>query len=459
MNKKITFRSLWQSLLTQRRAFWYSNTYGTLATLLFLPIPILIPLLIDEILLQHPGKLTDAFGTLLGATEPWIIISGTLLAVLFLRVAVFVLNNAKTFYALQIVQKSAYTLRTQLLHHLERLAVSEYEVLKSGAPVSKSIHDVENVSAFMGQVATTALSAGLTFLGILGVMFYISWPLALLVILVNPVFFGISRIIGRKAGALLRRQFEAYEVYQDMMSEVLELFMQVRASNQEDTIFDLLKKRVKTIREASIDYGYRSSVAQSSSQLLTHTVIDLFKALGIAAVAYTDLSIGMMLGFLFYLSSMNAPMQQLMGLVVSSQSVKPSMERLNLCMKMAHEPNYPHEQNPFKDAVTAGVELKNVSFSFAGGKPVLQGVSLQAKPGQKIAVIGPSGSGKTSIAQLLVGFYPPDSGTIAYGGVPIEKIGLPVVRENVALMLQDSLFFNDTIRMNLTLGKAVDEAT
>jgi ATP-binding cassette subfamily C protein len=458
LNKKITFRSLWQSLLTQRRAFWASNIYGIFSALLFLPIPILIPLLIDEILLQHPGKLTNTFGTLVKTDAPWAVIAGTLLGVVLLRSAVFVLNNAKTRHALQIVQKSAYTLRTQMLHHLERLALSEYEVLRSGAPVSKSIQDVQSISAFMGQAATTALSAGLTFLGILGVMFYISWPLALMVIMLNPVFFGISRIIGRKAGTLLRRQHEAYEGYQDAMSEVLELFIQVRASNQERTFFGLLKDKSKTIRDASIDYGYRSSVAHASSQLLTHTVVDLFKALGIAAVAYTDLSIGMMLGFLFYLSAMTSPMQQLMGLVVSFHSVRPSMDRLNLCMRMAHEPNYPHEENPFKGAVTTGVELKNVSFSFADGNPILQEVSLKAEAGQKIAVIGPSGSGKTSIAQLLVGFYSPQSGTIEYGGVPIEKIGLPVVRENVALMLQDSLFFNDTIRMNLTLGKGIDDA-
>jgi ATP-binding cassette subfamily C protein len=458
LNKKITFRSLWHSLSAQRKTFWYSNLYGTFATLLFLPIPILIPLLIDEILLQHPGKLSDVFGTVLDTDEPWIVIAGTLLGVLLLRGAVFVLNNAKTRRSLQIVQKSAYTLRTQMLHHLERLALSEYEALKSGASVSKSIHDVENISAFLGQAATTALPAALTFLGILVIMFFISWPLALLVILLNPLFFGVSRIIGRKAGALLRRQYESYEAFQDMLSEVLELFVQVRASNHEQTFFGLLKTRAGAIREASIDYGYRSSVAQSSSALLTNSVVDIFKALGIAAVAYTDLSIGMMLGFLFYLSAMTSPMQQLMGLVISFQSVKPSMDRLNLCMKVAHEPTYPHEENPFEGADTTSVELKNVTFSFTDGTPVLRDVSLRAKAGQKVAVIGPSGSGKTSIAQLLVGFYPPQSGTIAYGGVPIEKIGLPVVRENVALMLQDSLFFNDTVRMNLTLGKAIDDA-
>ena len=242
-----------------------------------------------------------------------------------------------------------------------------------------------------------------------------------------------------------------------MLSEILELYMQVRASNQEHTFFGILKAKAKNIRDASLDYGYRSSVAHSSTTLLTNLVVDIFRALGIAFVAYTDLSIGMMLGFLFYLSAIVPPVQQLLGLAVTFQSVKPSIARLNLCLQMAHEPNYPHLENPFKDVATTSIDLRNVSFAFADGKTVLRDISLHVEPGQKIALIGPSGAGKTSIAQMLVGFYPPQSGVIEYGGVPIEKIGLPVVRENVALMLQDSLFFNDTIRMNLTLERTVDE--
>ena len=110
-----------------------------------------------------------------------------------------------------------------------------------------------------------------------------------------------------------------------------------------------------------------------------------------------------------------------------------------------------------KKGTTTSVELKNINFTYARGKQVLHNVSLKANAGQKIALIGSSGSGKTTIAQIMVGFYPSHSGNILYGNVPIEQIGLPVVRENVALMLQQALFFNDTIRMNLTLFKELSD--
>ncbi len=458
MDTTITYRTLWNSLRTQRRDFWRSNLYGMAATVLFLPIPVLIPLLIDEVLLEHPGKLT-AFLRAFHMTQPWQIVLCVLLTVIALRGIVFALNNAKTFYALRLVQKSAYTLRHRLLHHLEHMQMAEFEMLKSGDAVSRTIQDVEAVSAFLGAVATTLVASSLTFAGVLAVMFYISWPLALTVVLLNPLFLGFSRLIGKRASSLRRRQSEAYGAYQDLMTEILELFIQVRASNQEHTFFGLLKNRAADIKKASQAYGYQSSVAQASSTLLTNAVVDIFRALGILAVAYTDLTIGMMLAFLFYLSTVTQPVQQLMGLVISYQSSKPSLDRLNRLLSMPLEPHYPHEIDPFAQQKNTSVELKNVSFGYKHGAKTLRDICLKTDAGEKVAIVGSSGSGKSTIAQLLIGFYTPSNGSIRYNGIPIEKIGLPVVRENVALMLQESLFFNDTIRMNLTLGRSVsDEA-
>ncbi len=457
MQQPVTFLSLWKMVRSQKKEFWKVNLLSVGSTLLFLPIPILIPLLIDEVLLHHPGKLVAAVETLFHSREPAVVIAVTLGTVLSLRFAVFLMNNRKTLYATRIVQKTAYGLRHRLLHHLERLSLSEFETLQSGRIASKTVQDVESISGFVGRMTTVALSAALTLAGVAAVMFWISWPLAVVVFTLNPLFLALSRRFGKKVGELRRRQHEAYSLYHEMLNETLELFVQVRAGNREHTFFGLLRDRAGAIRRAATEYGYGSSVAQSSSNLLTQTVVDLFRALGIAAVAYTGLSIGMMLGFLFYLSTIVQPVQQLMSLAISYQSVKPSLERLNRLLSMKREPNYPHEEDPFAGRETTDVRLENIDFAYGSGEKVLHGVSIRAAAGEKIALVGPSGGGKTTIAQLMVGFYTPQKGEILYGGVPVEKIGLPVVRENVALMLQQSLFFNDTVRMNLTLGRTVDE--
>lgn len=456
MTAPYTFKALYDQIKTQKSDFWRTNLYGIIATLLLLPIPMLIPLLIDEVLLEHPGKMTEAISGFFGSSETWVYIFVILVLVMVLRFSAFFLNNRKTFYATKITQKISYLLRHRILHHLERVSLSEYETLKSGGIASKTVQDVESVSGFAGQVVTMVLSATLMLVGIASIMLWMNWVLALLIFALNPLFLAFSRLLGRKTGELLRRQHEAYQLYHELLNETLELFIQVRASNQERSFFRILQGRAKEIETASIDYGYKASVAHSSSTLLTNTVVDIFRALGIAAVAYSDLTIGMMIAFLFYLSTLVAPIQQLMGLVISYQSTKPALERINSLLSLSQEPHYPHKTNPFEDTKTTSVELKKMSFSYSNGKQVLYDISLKAKSGQKIALIGPSGSGKTTIAQIMVGFYPAHSGDILYGDVPIEEIGLPVVRENVALMLQQALFFNDTIRMNLTLSKEIN---
>ncbi len=453
MTKHYTFKSLYDQIKSQKSDFWRTSLYGVVATLLLLPIPMLIPLLIDEILLEHPGKMTEIISSFFHGNETWVYITVILVIVLILRFTAFFFNNQKTFYATKITQKISYLLRHRILHHLERVSISEYETLKSGGIASKTVQDVEGVSGFAGQLVTTVLSASLMLVGIAAVMLWMNWVLALLVFMLNPLFLGFSRLLGRKTGELLRRQYEAYELYHELLNETLELFIQVRASNQERSFFGLLQGRAKEIETASLDYGYKASVAQSSSTLLTNTVVDIFRALGIAAVVYSDLTIGMMIAFLFYLSTLVAPIQQLMGLVISYQNTKPALERINTLLSLSKEPHYPHEIDPFENSITSSVELKNISFAYGNGKQVLHDISLKAEEGQKIALIGASGSGKTTIAQIMVGFYPSHQGEILYGNVPIEQIGLPVVRENVALMLQQALFFNDTIRMNLTLTK------
>ncbi len=457
MTGQYSFKTLYQQIKTQKSDFWRTNLYGVFATLLLLPIPMLIPLLIDEVLLKHPGKMTETISSFLGSSEVWVYIAVVLFAVLTLRLSAFFFNNKKTFYATKITQKISYLLRHRILHHLERVSIAEYETLKSGGIASKTVQDVEGVSGFAGQLVTTVLSASLMLAGIAAVMFWMNWVLALLVFMLNPLFLGFSRLLGRKTGELLRRQYEAYELYHELLNETVELFIQVRASNQERNFFGILQNRAKNIEEASLDYGYKAAVAQSSSTLLTNTVVDIFRALGIAAVAYSDLSIGMMIAFLFYLSTLVQPIQQLMGLLISYQHTKPALERINTLLSLSQEPHYPHEEDPFENVKTTSVELKNISFTYGKGSQVLHDISLKAKAGQKIALIGPSGSGKTTIAQIMVGFYPSHTGEILYDDVPIEQIGLPVVRENVSLMLQQALFFNDTIRMNLTLSKEKSE--
>lgn len=456
MELPISISYLWSLLKRQKEDFLKANILGVISSFLFLPIPILIPLLIDEVLLNHNGSLRETLA-IFQIDKPWEIIASVLSLTIILRGLVFWLNIKKTLYIERITHKVAFLLRVKLLRHLERLSVSNYENLKSGTIISRTIHDIESISDFIGSLSSTALSSLFMLIGILAIMFSISWQLTLLVLILNPIFFGISKILGKRASKMLNRQFEAYDSYQELLGEILELFIQIKASAQEYNFFTLLKERALNLQRASIDYGYQSSKAHNASTLITNIAVDIFKVLGIGLVAYGNLTIGMMLGFLFYLSSILSPIQQLMNLFITYRSITPAIKRLNELLSLPLEPHSTTLKNPFIDSKTVGIKVDNIYFSYPNGKEVIRGISLDIKRGSKVALIGESGGGKTTIAKLLVGFYTPQVGKIYYDSTPIEEIGLRVIRQNVALMLQESMFFNDTIRANLTFGHRVSD--
>jgi ATP-binding cassette subfamily C protein len=128
-------------------------------------------------------------------------------------------------------------------------------------------------------------------------------------------------------------------------------------------------------------------------------------------------------------------------------------------LRLELEPSYPSLKNPFGDQRQAvGIRVEKVHFAYKAGHNVLNGISLEIQPSEKVALVGASGGGKSTLVQTLLGLYPTVSGTISYGGVPITEIGLNVVREHVAAVLQHPSIFNDTIRANLTLGRELSDA-
>ncbi|MDQ1363571.1 MAG: ATP-binding cassette, subfamily bacterial, partial [Pseudomonadota bacterium] len=179
---------------------------------------------------------------------------------------------------------------------------------------------------------------------------------------------------------------------------------------------------------------------------------EVFRAISMLMVVFSGLSVGQMFAVYAYLWFMMTPVQEVIGIQFSYFSANAALVRLNRLFALQREPVYAHKHNPFAGKHTVAVSIEHVQFAYGQGEPVLNDVSLQIHAGEKVALVGASGGGKSTLVQVILGLYPPQSGRVCFDGVPTDEIGLDVVREHVATVLQHPALFNDSIRNNLCLG-------
>jgi len=166
-----------------------------------------------------------------------------------------------------------------------------------------------------------------------------------------------------------------------------------------------------------------------------------------------------MLAVFAYLWFMMGPVQELLSIQYAYHAARAALQRINNLVDVKLEPAFPHQKNPFEGKTTTSVQLRDICFAYGDGPPVLNNVSLDIKAGEKIALVGASGGGKTTLVQILLGLYLPKSGQIYYDHIPVSEIGLDVVRDNISTVLQHPALFNDSVRMNITLGQEYPESS
>ncbi len=448
----LSLSSIFRRVKAYQKALIAGNVVAILATLVSVPTPLLIPVLVDEVLLKKSDTMTHWIDTHIMPMDTFGYVVTVLLATVTLRFAYTALSILQTKIFMQISKDVTYNIRTEALEHLKKISMKAYETSRSGSIAAKLVTDVETIDTFIASTVSRLIISVLSLIGIAGVLLWIHWALALFIIFLNPLVITFTTKLARRVAKLKKEENRAIDAFQSALTETLDLFGQIRAANQEKRFFARLIDAAAHIRHRSIAFGWKSDAASRVSYLTFLAGYELFRAASILAVAFSDLSIGMMLAVFGYLWYMVTPVQDILGIQYALHNARAAVARINEIFAMPTEPHYPHLENPFT-AERVGVKLEDVDFSYSPDNRVLEKIRFRAEPSQRVALVGASGSGKTTLAQLIVGFYPPDSGTIAFNGVDVRRIGLDVVREHVNLVLQSPKLFHDTIRFNITLGK------
>lgn len=445
--------------LQHKKALWVANGVAVLAVLCSVPIPLLLPLLVDEVLLGKGNSALLFMNQFLPDSlhKPVGYIALMLAATLCLRLGALVFNVIQARLFAGLAKDIVYRIRTRLIERLKRISLSEYESLGSGTVTAHLVTDLDTVDKFVGETLSKFLVAILTLTGTAAILMWMHWQLALLILLFNPLVVFATVKLGKRVKHLKKLENDSTSRFTQALTETLDAIQEIRASNRQGYFLGLLGLRAREVRDYAVSSQWKSDASGRASGLLFQFGIDIFRAAAMLTVLFSDLSIGHMLAVFSYLWFMIGPVEQLLNLQYAYYAAGGALTRINELLARADEPRYPGQVNPFMGRQTVSIDVRGLSFGY-NDERVLDQLDLSIEPGEKVAIVGASGGGKSTLVQLLLGLYTPQSGVIRFGGSTVQDIGLDTVRENVAVVLQHPALFNDTVRANLLMGREQDDA-
>lgn len=438
-----------------------ANIIAVLATICAVPVPLLLPLMVDEVLLNQPGPVVAVISDF--TPESWhgpiLFITAVLLFTLVLRVFSLLLNVAQSRYFTLIAKRITFRIRQRLIKRLGKIAISEYETRGSAGITSHFVTDIEVIDNFIGNTISRFIVALLSIIGTAVILLFIHWQLALLILFMNPLVIYFTMVVGKHVKELKKRENSAVEIFQQSLTETLDAIQQIRTANREQHYLLRVINHARSVRNHAADYEWKSDAANRFSFVIFLFGFDVFRAVSMWMVVFSDLTIGHMFAVFGYLWFMMSPVQEILNIQYAFYSASAAVSRLNKLFSMQQEKRYPNHQNPFMHGEASSIRIEDLHFKYGDNNKVLNGVSLNIKAGEKVALVGASGAGKSTLVNVLLGLYPADQGMVYFNDVPVSEIGLDVVREHVATVLQNPALFNDTVRENILMGRQFsDEA-
>lgn len=344
-----------------------------------------MPLMVDEVLLDQPASGLAAMNAVL--PETWQTPIGYIFFTLFLVVLMRAVSQA-----LNIVQSRQFTLvsktitfdmRSRMIDKLGRISIRQYETKGSGGINAHLITDIETIDQFIGSTLAKFVISLLTVIGTAIVLLWLDWRLGLFILLVNPIVLYFSRKLGSKVKNLKRRENHSFEVFQNRLVETLDGIYQLRAANKEREFLSQLKSSANQVRIDADKYAWQSEAVGRISFLLFLTGFELFRAVAMLMVLFSDLTIGQIFAVFGYLWFMLSPVQELLGIQFSWYSAKAALKRINDLLQVEEEHRPPSKVNPFTDDREVDVKIENVNFSYNNENKVLDNLSLHIPAGKK----------------------------------------------------------------------------
>ncbi|ADG92990.1 ABC transporter related protein [Arcobacter nitrofigilis DSM 7299] len=445
----ITLKKIFNLIIKNKKDLIWGQIFTLIAISLSIPIPLMLPALVDEVLLKKPGFFVDNINHYFSSGSALYYITIVAIAVILLRILYFLFSAITTKIFTKISKFVTFKIREKILLHLKQVNMNEYESMGSGAITSNLVTDVNTLDSFIINGAGKFISSVLTLIGVSIVMITIDPILGFMILIIQPIIILLSKRISKSVGQLKKKENEAVENFQNNLGETLDLFGQIKASNKEKYFFNQSIKNALNVKKTSDEFNFKSVAYERFSFTIFLIAFEILRASGLVMVAYSNLSIGMMFAMFGYIWFIMTPIQDILSIQYSYANASAALKRINKIFQLKKE-NTGIIKLPL-EIKDIEIDIKNLYFSYIKDKPILKDISLNIKPKDKVALIGASGSGKTTLAQIIAGFYQKNSGEITYNNINIDEINKESLRKNIFLVLQMPILFNNTLRFNISM--------
>ena len=417
-------------------------------------------------LLCFVTTLISIFGTRLnGYTIDNFIETGDMKGLAFIcimLVLMYVVNIFSTYYQnsvmIKIAQRVSARIRHDLFVGLQKLPLKYFDTHSSGDLMSRLTNDVDNINTTLSQSVTQLFSGIINIVGMFIAMLLLSPILTLIGMITIPLTFITTKTLAKKTQKFFVKQQNELGNLNGYIEEMVSGQKVVLLFSEEEKVkkeFGEINERLT--KSAIIAQGISSFMGPINNFINNISYLIISVAGGYLILKGHSITVGVVFSFLLYMRNFTRPINEIMNLFNTIQSALAGAERVFEVIDEKKE----KDKETAKDIsnIEGHVELKNVTFSYEKGKEILKNVSIEAKKGELIAIVGPTGAGKTTIINLLTKFYDIDSGEILIDGKNIDDITRESLRKTVAMVLQDTYLFSESVSDNIRYGRldATDE--
>jgi len=375
-----------------------------------------------------------------------------IVAVLAIYVGSSVLSWIQGYVINVIMVRTMWRLREDVEAKINRLPLSYFDKVQRGELISRVTNDIDNITQTMQQSLSSALTSVLTVVGVLIMMFTISWQLALVALVSLPLMAVIFGVIGPKSQKAFGTQWKKVGRLNARVEESFSGHALVKVYGREKDALEKFEVENEELYRASFTAQFLSGMIMPGMMFVGNLTYVGIAVLGGLMVAGGQLRLGDVQAFIQYSQQFTQPLSQLGGMAAVVQSGTASAERVFALLDAEEqEPDAADAPRPVDGRGV--IEFENVAFAYTPERPLITDLSFRVEPGQTVAIVGPTGAGKTTLVNLVMRFYELDGGRILLDGQDIADLRRDDVRSRTGMVLQDPWLFSGTIRDNIRYGR------